>query len=149
MIARLPLHIRKILRYIYRCPNIIYISSLISFLDSMLNCESNLHRSFLLICHCFWSVALLLPEFRIARVPSKIRTFQIVAHKLKQLTLFDSWMFAASVNCLLNNVLSRICLLRFFKYNKLKMSKTHFFQMAPRIYYYSFFNKLFNGVGFV
>jgi hypothetical protein len=30
-----------------------------------------------------------LPEFRIAGVPSKIRTFQIVAHKLKLLTLFD------------------------------------------------------------
>jgi hypothetical protein len=44
-------------------------------------------------------------------------------------------MFAASAKCLLNNVLSPICLLRFFKYNKLKMSKTHFFQMAPRIYY--------------
>jgi hypothetical protein len=44
-------------------------------------------------------------------------------------------MFAASAECLLNNLLSRICLLRFFKHNKLKMSKTHFFQMAPRIYY--------------
>jgi hypothetical protein len=32
------------------------------------------------------------------------------------------------------NLLSRVCLLRFFKH-KLKMSKTHFFQMAPRIYY--------------
>jgi hypothetical protein len=32
------------------------------------------------------------------------------------------------------NLLSRICLLRFFKH-KLKMSKSHFFQMAPRIYY--------------
>jgi hypothetical protein len=28
-------------------------------------------------------VALFLPEFRIAGVPSKIRTFEIVAHKLK------------------------------------------------------------------
>jgi hypothetical protein len=27
--------------------------SLISFFDSMLNCKSNLHRSFLLICHRF------------------------------------------------------------------------------------------------
>jgi hypothetical protein len=44
-------------------------------------------------------------------------------------------MFGASVKCLLNNVLGRICLLRFFKYNKLKMSKTIFFQMAPCIYY--------------
>jgi hypothetical protein len=35
-------------------------------------------------------------------------------------------MFAASVECLLNNLLSRICLLRFFKHNKVKMSKTHF-----------------------
>jgi hypothetical protein len=31
----------------------------------------------------FTSLALFLPEFGIARVPSKIRTFQIVAHKLK------------------------------------------------------------------
>jgi hypothetical protein len=30
-----------------------------------------------------------LSEFRIAGVPSKIRTFQIVANKLKSLTLFD------------------------------------------------------------
>jgi hypothetical protein len=44
-------------------------------------------------------------------------------------------MFAASAEYLLNNLLSRICLLRFFKYNELKMSKTNFFQMAPRIYY--------------
>jgi hypothetical protein len=62
-------------------------------------------------------------------------------------------MFAASVKCLLNNVLSRICLLRFFKYNKLKTSKTHFFQMAPRIYIAllveNFFDKLSNGIGFV
>jgi hypothetical protein len=36
-----------------------------------------------------FNVALFLPEFRIAGVPSKIRTFQIVAHKLKLLTLFD------------------------------------------------------------
>jgi hypothetical protein len=28
-------------------------------------------------------VALFVPEFRIAGLPSKIRTFQIVAHKLK------------------------------------------------------------------
>jgi hypothetical protein len=39
------------------------------------------------------------------------------------------------IGLLLNNLLSRI-LLRFFKHNKLKTSKTHFFfQMAPRIYY--------------
>jgi hypothetical protein len=44
-------------------------------------------------------------------------------------------MFAASAERLLNNVLSRICLLRFFNHNELKMLKTHFFQMAPRIYY--------------
>jgi hypothetical protein len=36
-------------------------------------------------------------------------------------------MFAASVEWLLNNLLSRICLLRFFKHNELKMSKTIFF----------------------
>jgi hypothetical protein len=40
------------------------------------------------------------------------------------------------------NLLSRICLLRFFKYNKLKMSKTHFFQMAPRIYCCKKYEKL-------
>jgi hypothetical protein len=33
-------------------------------------------------------------------------------------------MFAASVECLLNNLLSRICLVRFFTHNELKMSKT-------------------------
>jgi hypothetical protein len=44
-------------------------------------------------------------------------------------------MFAAFAECLLNDLLSRICLLRFFKHNELKMSKTNFFQMAPRIYY--------------
>jgi hypothetical protein len=44
-------------------------------------------------------------------------------------------MFAAFAECLLNDLLSRICLLRFFKHNELKMSKTQFFQMAPRIYY--------------
>jgi hypothetical protein len=44
-------------------------------------------------------------------------------------------MFAASAECLLNNLLSCICLLRFYKHKELKMSKTHFFQMAPRIYY--------------
>jgi hypothetical protein len=80
-------------------------------------------------------VALFLPEFRMAGVPSKIPTFQIVAHKLKWLTLFDFRIFAASAECLLNNLLSRICRLRFFKHNELKMSRTHFFQMAPRIYY--------------
>jgi hypothetical protein len=52
------------------------------------------------------SLALLLPEFGIARVPSKIRTFQIVAHKLKRLTLPDFRMFAASAECLLNNLLT-------------------------------------------
>jgi hypothetical protein len=62
-----------------QCPNIIKtlklcffkwnLPSLIKFLDSMLNYESNLHRSFLLICHRFRSVALFLPEFRIAGVP--------------------------------------------------------------------------------
>jgi hypothetical protein len=109
--------------------------SLILFLNSMLNYESNLYRSLLLIYHRFWSVALFLQEFRIAGVPTKIRTFQIVAHKLKWMTLFDFWMFAASAECLLNNLLSRICLLRFFKHNELKMSKTHFFQMVPRLYY--------------
>jgi hypothetical protein len=46
-------------------------------------------------------------------------------------------MFAASAECLLNNVLSRKCLLPFFKHNELKMLKIHFFQMAPRIYYYT------------
>jgi hypothetical protein len=105
----------------------------------MLNYESNLYRSFLLLCHGFWSMALFLPEFRIAGIRSKIRSFQIVAHtrKLKWLTLFDSWMSAASAECLLNNLLSRMCLLRFLKHNKLKMSKNHFFQMAPRIYYWT------------
>jgi hypothetical protein len=49
----------------------------------MLNRELNLHRSFLLICNRFGSVALFLPEFRSAGVPSKIRTLQIVAHELK------------------------------------------------------------------
>jgi hypothetical protein len=44
-------------------------------------------------------------------------------------------MVAACGECLLNNLLSRMCLLRFFKHNEPKMSKTHFFQMAPRIYY--------------
>jgi hypothetical protein len=68
-----------------------------------------------------------LPEFRIAGVRSKNRTFQIVAHKLKWLRLFESRMLAASVECLFNNLLSSICLLRFFKHNKLKMSKTRFF----------------------
>jgi hypothetical protein len=42
---------------------------------------------------------------------------------------------SASADCLLNNLLSRICLLRFFKHYELKISKTNFFQMAPRIYY--------------
>jgi hypothetical protein len=101
----------------------------------MQNYESNLYRSLLHICHRFWSVALFLQEFRIAGVPSKIRTFQIVAYKLKWFTLFDFWMFAASAECLLNNLLSRICLLRYFKHNEIKISKTHFFQMASRIYY--------------
>jgi hypothetical protein len=32
-------------------------------------------------------------------------------------------MFAASAECLLNNLLSRICLLRFFKHNEVQMSK--------------------------
>jgi hypothetical protein len=31
----------------------------------------------------YLSAIVFLPEFRIAGVPSKIRTFQIVAHKLK------------------------------------------------------------------
>jgi hypothetical protein len=54
-------------------------------------------------------------------------------------------MFAASAQFLLNNLLNRICLLRFCKRNKLKISKTHFFQMAARIYYCIgriFFDKL-------
>jgi hypothetical protein len=37
----------------------------------------------------YLGIIIILPEFRIAGVPSKIRTFQIVAHKLKRLTLFD------------------------------------------------------------
>jgi hypothetical protein len=72
-------------------------------------------------------VALFLPEFRIAGVPSKIRTFQIVAYKLKRFTLFDFSMFAGSAECLLNNLLSRICLLRFYKHKELKISKNSFF----------------------
>jgi hypothetical protein len=40
-------------------------------------------------------------------------------------------MFATSAECLLNNLLSRICLLRFFKHNDIKMSKTHFFKWHP------------------
>jgi hypothetical protein len=62
-------------------------------------------------------------------------------------------MFAASVECLLNNLLSRICLLRFFKHNKLKMSKTLFFFKCHPIFIItlveSFFYKLSNGVGFI
>jgi hypothetical protein len=57
--------------------------SLISFLDSMLNCESNLQGRFYLPGIVFDQWGFFLPEFRIARVPSKIRTFQIIAHKLK------------------------------------------------------------------
>jgi hypothetical protein len=93
-----------------------------------------------------------LPEFRIAGVPSKIRTFQIVAHKLKWFTLFDFWMFAASAECLLSNLLSRICLLRFFKHNELKMSKTIFFKWHPVFIIAlveSFFDKLLNNIRFV
>jgi hypothetical protein len=43
-------------------------------------------------------------------------------------------MFVASAECLLKNLLSRICLLRFFKHNELKMSRTHFFQVAPQVF---------------
>jgi hypothetical protein len=52
-------------------------------------------------------------------------------------------MFAAFAKCLLNNLLSRICVLRFFNHNELKMSKTHFFQMAPLIYYCTVRNHLY------
>jgi hypothetical protein len=55
MIATLLLHIRKIFRYIYSV--------------------SQYYKN--------TKVALFLLEFRIAGVPSKICTFQIIAHKLK------------------------------------------------------------------
>jgi hypothetical protein len=81
MIAMFPLDIRKILRYVHRCPDIIKtlklcffkynLPSLISFLDPMLNHESNIFKPFLLIVFDLWRF--FLPEFRIAGVRSKIR----------------------------------------------------------------------------
>jgi hypothetical protein len=62
-------------------------------------------------------------------------------------------MFAASVEYLLNNLLSRIRLLRFFKHNELKMSKTHFFFKWHPVFIItlveSFFDKLLNNIRFV
>jgi hypothetical protein len=84
----------------------------------------------------FYLSAIVFDQWRFfTRISNCRGPFQIIAHKLKWLTLFDFWMFAASC-WVFTQVLSRICLLRFFKHNELKMSKTHFFfQMAPRIYY--------------
>jgi hypothetical protein len=51
-------------------------------------------------------------------------------------------MFAASVEYLVNNLLSRIRLPRFFKHNKLKMSKIHFFSNGTPYLLLNFFDKL-------
>jgi hypothetical protein len=55
----------------------------------MLNYESNYLQVVFTYLPSFLIGGVFLPEFRIAGVLSKIRTFQIVAHKLKRLTLFD------------------------------------------------------------
>jgi hypothetical protein len=58
-------------------------------------------------------------------------------------------MFAASAECLLNNLFSRICLLRFFKHNELKCQKLIFFKWHPVFIIAlveSFFDKLLNKV---
>jgi hypothetical protein len=74
----------------------------------------------------------------------ELRKSSITCLLLKISTFFR--IFASFVECLLNNLLSHICLLRFFKHNKQKISKTKFFQNVFIIALVeSFFDKLFNG----